>query len=252
MTAYARLRTFPGRLLVRALNVLPQKQLESLIVGLANRRASALPPAEALRMLFLIDAALYPLAGRYAVAYGDGLHTKHRHTGYHDFFVGACDKGERVLEVGCGNGALAHDVATKAGCRVTAVDVNADSIAAAKRAYVDDGVNWQVADAAQTLPDGQFDVVILSNVLEHFADRPHLLRRIGESTSAERILIRVPLFDRDWRVPLKKELGVEWRLDPTHETEYTLESFAAEIAQAGLRIAHQQVRWGEIWAEVRA
>ena len=50
--------------------------------------------------------------------------------------------------------------------------------------------------------------------------------------------------------PSADELGVEWRLDQTHETEYTLESFAEEMAAAGLHITHQQVRWGEIWAEV--
>ncbi len=68
----------------------------------------------------------------------------------------------------------------------------------------------------------------------------------------KRFLIRIPLFEREWRVPLKKELGVEWRLDTTHETEYTLESFSSEISEAGLRITHQEVRWGEIWAEVHS
>ena len=63
------------------------------------------------------------------------------------------------------------------------------------------------------------------------------------------LLIRVPLFERDWRIPLRRELGVEYRLDPTHETEYTLESFAAEMHEAGLRVTHQEVRWGEVWAE---
>jgi hypothetical protein len=37
---------------------------------------------------------------------------------------------------------------------------------------------------------------------------------------------------------------VEWRLDTTHETEYTLESFVDEISKAGCRIVHQEVRWG--------
>ena len=55
---------------------------------------------------------------------------------------------------------------------------------------------------------------------------------------------------RSGRVPLKRELDVEWRLDPTHETEYTVESFAEEMAEAGLAVTHQDVRWGEIWAEV--
>ena len=51
-------------------------------------------------------------------------------------------------------------------------------------------------------------------------------------------------------MPLKKELGVEWRLDPTHETEYTLETFAEEMSAANFRIDHLEVRWGEIWSEV--
>jgi hypothetical protein len=73
---------------------------------------------------------------------------------------------------------------------------------------------------------------------------------VQESVHPERILIRVPLFERDWRVPLKKELGVEWRLDDTHETEYTLESFASEMQEAGLAVKHLEVRWGEIWVEL--
>jgi hypothetical protein len=42
-----------------------------------------------------------------------------------------------------------------------------------------------------------------------------------------------------------------WRLGVIHEIEYTLESFAAEMDEVGLAIEHQEVRWGEIWAEVR-
>ncbi|MCI5207527.1 MAG: hypothetical protein D3910_01745 [Candidatus Electrothrix sp. ATG2] len=75
------------------------------------------------------------------------------------------------------------------------------------------------------------------------------LRKVARKTGAKRFLIRVPLYERDWRVPLKKELGVEWRLDVTHETEYTLESFEQELHEAGMQLVHQEVRWGEIWAE---
>ena len=49
-------------------------------------------------------------------------------------------------------------------------------------------------------------------------------------------------------MPLKQELGAEWRLDATHETEYTLESFAEEMVAAGLRIDYHAVKWGELWA----
>jgi hypothetical protein len=49
---------------------------------------------------------------------------------------------------------------------------------------------------------------------------------------------------------MKRELGLEWRLDLTHETEYTQESFTPEICEAGLRINYQETRWSKIRAEV--
>ncbi len=200
-------------------------------------------------MLFRLDAQAYSLVGRYAVAYGDGLHTKHRHTRYHDFFVARCNPNERVLEVGCGNGALSHDIAQRSGCHVVGVDIEAGKVAEARRHFPHERLELKVADATRDDLHGRYDVVVLSNVLEHLADRGGMLRRLTDTTGAKRILIRVPMFDRDWRVPLKKELGVEWRLDPTHETEYTVETFNREMEDAGLRIVHQEVRWGEIWAE---
>jgi glycosyltransferase involved in cell wall biosynthesis len=85
--------------------------------------------------------------------------------------------------------------------------------------------------------------------LEHLPERPKFLRSLQKRLKPERYLLRVPLFERDWRVPLKKELGVEWRLDPTHETEYSYESFVYELGRAGLFITYHETRWGEIWCE---
>jgi len=36
------------------------------------------------------------------------------------------------------------------------------------------------------------------------------------------------------------------------QTEYTAESFSEEMTAAGLFVSHKDVRWGEIWAEVRS
>jgi hypothetical protein len=58
------------------------------------------------------------------------------------------------------------------------------------------------------------------------------------------------MFNRDWRPPLREELGLYAYGDPTHFIEYTRESFEREMAQAGFRVRHLQVNWGEIWAEV--
>lgn len=210
----------------------------------------ALPPDKVLRFLFRVEYWIEYFESQMAVAYDGGVHTKHRHMRYHDFFVERIEADERVLDIGCGIGAVAYDVAQKASAHVMAIDLNPDNIAKAQQRYPHARIEYVVGDVLQAIPNRSFDVVILSNVLEHLPERAAFLRKVQQVASPSRFLIRVPLFERDWRVPLKKELGVEWRLDPTHETEYTLESFAEEMAAAKLRINDQEVRWGEIWAEM--
>lgn len=110
-------------------------------------------------------------------------------------------------------------------------------------------VGFPCASASQGPSDDRLDIVPLCTVLEHPPERPGLTRRLLGVTRSARFLIRAPLSERDWRVPLERELGVQWRLDPTHQTEHTLESFVDEMAAACLTIKNQEVHWGEIWAE---
>jgi 2-polyprenyl-3-methyl-5-hydroxy-6-metoxy-1,4-benzoquinol methylase len=233
----------------RVLNKLTDKELLEVLVDAAKTRAESLPPTEGLRFLFGLDAALYPVQGWLSVAYDGGVHTKHRHTRYHDFFVNRIAAGERVLDVGCGIGALAYDVAAKAGARVVGMDLSSQNIVTAAGKHSHPHVTYLVGDVLRSPLKGLFDTVVLSNVVEHLEHRPEFLKGVIHAVQPSRLLLRVPVFERDWRVPLKKELGIDYRLDPTHFTEYTLESFAAEMDQARLKITHQEVRWGEIWAE---
>jgi SAM-dependent methyltransferase len=241
-----------SRLLGHGADRLGLPHLETLLVEIVMRRIRTLPPDEALRLLFRMQAALYPVLGRKAVEYGGGTHTKHRHTRYHDFFTSRVKAGERVLDVGCGIGAVAFDLAERSGAWVVGVDLSPENIETARERYQHPRVEYRVQDGVHDSQNGRFDVVVLSNILEHLPERPAFLQRLLQAARPTKILIRVPLFERDWQVPLKRELGVEWRLDATHETEYTLESFLEEITNAGCRIVHQEVRWGEIWAEVCA
>jgi 2-polyprenyl-3-methyl-5-hydroxy-6-metoxy-1,4-benzoquinol methylase len=218
--------------------------------ALATAYAEAHTPEQTLRFLFELDARLYAMQGRMAVAYGNGIHTKHRHIRYHDFFVDRVRAGETVLDIGCGNGALAFDLASRAGAIVTAIELHEANLRIARDRHAHPNVTYLCGDATRDLPLGHYDVVVLSNVLEHIDDRVGFLRGVDGAARPSRWLIRVPLFERDWRVPLKKELGLEWRLDATHCTEYTLESFAEEVHAAGLVIAHRECRWGEIWSEL--
>lgn len=236
------------RIVMSMSRYLSTPHVESLVGQLVSSRTSEMSSAEALRFLFRLDGFFYSLEGQKAIDYDGGIHTKHRHTRYHDFFVKNIQPAERVLDIGCGSGALAYDVANQSQAHVTAIDLNPENITMANQRYSHPRVKYIVGDVLQKLLDGPFEVVILSNVLEHLNERPAFLSRLRNTVSPKRFLVRVPLFERDWRVPLKRELGAEWRLDVTHETEYTLESFGEEMVAAGLRIDYHAVKWGEIWA----
>lgn len=236
------------------LSTLPVKALASFISALIKQKARVLRPAESLKFLMNIENDLYELQGAQSIRYGDGVHTKHRHTNYHNFFIEHIGPADRIIDLGCGYGALAYDIAKHdPSCSVLGIDLNRKNIDKAKTRYSARNLKFICGDILDNsvLPDTTFDTVILSNVLEHLSGRPAFLRAIQTKFSPSRILIRVPLFERDWRVPLKKELGIEWRLDPTHEIEYTLESWREELNQAELQVFHEEIRWGEIWAEVK-
>jgi 2-polyprenyl-3-methyl-5-hydroxy-6-metoxy-1,4-benzoquinol methylase len=225
-----------------------------MLDGLLRARAAAVSRAdsvEALRQLVILHDRLFERIDFIAAGLDGGVHVKHRLTGYHDFFVGRVEPGQRVLDVGTGKGELARDLALRAGATVTGIDVNRSMLAFAAAHSAHARVEYVLVDVWELEPAHPYDVVVLSNVLEHLDRRPELLRRLARSTGAFTFLIRVPLLERDWLVALRRELGLPHFSDPTHTTEYTPESFAAELDEAGLDVAELQLRWGEIWARAR-
>lgn len=215
--------------------------IRSLIYKLSSR--------ERLRMMFEIDNFLYAMEGKASVEYGGGLHTKHRHINYHRFFIENITPGECVLDIGSGNGFLSYDIVTNVrDTEVVGIELDENNIRFANTRYRHPGLTFIHGDALKELPDRKFDVVVLSNILEHIEERIKFLKEIIRKVQPKRLIIRVPAFERDWRVPLKKELGVEYRLDVTHCIEYTRDEYIRELQQAGLCIRHIELRWGEIWS----
>ncbi|HSC92988.1 MAG TPA: methyltransferase domain-containing protein [Gaiellaceae bacterium] len=183
-----------------------------------------------------------------AIRYDDGVHAKHRLTAYHDFFVERVRPGERVLDVGSGKGELAHDLVVRAGAEVVGVDHDPAHLAFARERFPHERLTFLGGDVLEGLPEGGFDAIVLSNVLEHIDDRVGLLRHLVAEARPRVVLVRVPVLARDWTVPLRREVGLEYFSDPDHEVEYDEEGFRAELAEAGLRVTELKLVWGEIWA----
>ena len=220
---------------------------QSWVNVLAERREAG----EALRQLFALDDHLQREIDRAAIRYDDGVHAKHRLTAYHDFFVARVSPGERVLDVGSGKGELALDLARRAGVRVVGVDVSPRYLAFARERSAHPHVEYVEADVLTWRPEESFDVVVLSNVLEHVDRRVELLRMLVETARPDRLLLRVPVRTRHWHVPLRRELGLEHRSDPQHFVEYTEDDLVAELREAGLEATEVVHAWGEIWAVAR-
>ncbi len=200
------------------------------------------------RTLLNADNFIYSRLSKYSVMLGKGIHPKHRLMKYHDFFMDNINPGDTVLDVGCGNGSVAFDIAKKAK-NVVGIDIDDDNIRTAKKNFLLDNVDYICGDILSWDSTQKFDVIILSNVLEHIEKRVELLKKV--KILGEKLLIRVPMIDRSWVVLYKREMGIDHRLDKTHYIEYTFNEFQNEIDSAGLMVESYSVQFGEIWAVVR-
>jgi len=110
--------------------------------------------------------------------------------------------GERILEVGCGSGALCRLAALRIGPegRLTGLDISPDMLAAARRSADEYGLAETLSfdvGAAKVLPyaDASFDAVLAARLLLH-VDRPDVVLR--EMTRVVRSGARLVLMDWDW------------------------------------------------------
>jgi 2-polyprenyl-3-methyl-5-hydroxy-6-metoxy-1,4-benzoquinol methylase len=237
------------KMLVRLAGLMPSALRRLVIRLMAEADAQRADARAALCDLCLDLDAVHAVLDRTAIRHGGGLHPKHRLIDYHRFFIDKTQPGDRILDVGCGLGAVANSLA-QAGRRVTAVDISAEHVRNAQARYQHENLSFQVADATREVSPGPYRSVVLSNVLEHIEHRIPFLTQLVDVAKPHSILIRVPAFNRDWLVPLKKELGLWYFSDPTHYIEYTRDTFEGEMKAAGLTIQSLDSLWGEIWAEV--
>jgi len=190
----------------------------------------------------------YKAISALVVRENNGIHPKHRIINYHEFFLSNISENDSILDIGCGNGAVAYDLSKKA-CRIVAIDISEKNIETAKKKFKNDNLEYLIGDATKHDFRDKFDAIVLSNVLEHIENRVEFLSKI--KSMAPKILVRVPLITRDWLAVYKKENRFEYRLDQTHFIEYTEENFKEEIEKAGLKIENYHIKFGELYAIIR-
>lgn len=152
----------------------------------------------------------------------------------------------RVLDVGCGTGALAREIASKRGSKVTAIDLAPRMIDVARvRSAANLGIDYRVADFMELSPRG-FDVAVAVNTLHHLpladaavqmADAvvPGGFVLIADLFDA-RGLMELPYNALSWLLRERgngdRELAAAWHAHGAHDELMTMREIRAVLRRA--------------------
>lgn len=227
---------------------LSTRKCRELIEGLIAKKVSKLPPKEALVFLLALDSFLFKHTHGPAIAYNQGVHPCQRILNYKQYYIDRIQATDVVLDVGSHEGTICRAIAEATGAQVYGVELLAERVQKARQENPHPKVQYHCGDAL-TLPIEQpVSTIVLSAVLEHIEPRVEFLKQLVQKYRPRQILIRVPMFTREYRVALRKELGLRYQMDSTHFIEYTRQEFLAEMDEAGLTVEHYEIEWGEIYA----
>jgi 2-polyprenyl-3-methyl-5-hydroxy-6-metoxy-1,4-benzoquinol methylase len=148
--------------------------------------------------------------------------------------------GRRVLDVGCGEGALGAALKAAGAARVVGVELDARAAAAA-RERLDDVVHGRAEEAAQALAGQAFDYLIFADVLEHLPEPERVLHDLLALLVADgRVVISVP--NMRFYLVLARLAVDRWSYtdagirDRTHLRIFTRRSLERMLADEGLQL----------------
>ncbi|MCA9079624.1 MAG: class I SAM-dependent methyltransferase [Planctomycetaceae bacterium] len=183
---------------------------------------------------------------------GHDVHDESRFACWHQMVIPHLGNlnGLKVAEIGCGRGNFAIYL-TRQGAQVTAMDFSDAAIEIAKERSTAEQVNveWLVGDAANIpLPDGQFDLVISCECMEHVPNYRQMMRELARITkSGGRLLLTTPSqlnaqmlgWLKAWlsRKPYNSGSGVQ-----PHENFFFTWTILAQLKRAGFKITSRDAR----------
>ena len=162
-----------------------------------------------------------------------------------DVIAGWIEPGHRVLDLGCGDGALLKHLIDTRGVRGVGVDFEPANVLAALRNGVD-VIQGNLENGLADFADQAFDHVVLSRTLQTVRHTERILDemlRVGREA-----VVSFPNFAYwknlrsvlDGRMPVSEDLPYQW-YDSPNVRFFTLLDFEALCAQMGLTIVERRV-----------
>jgi SAM-dependent methyltransferase len=172
------------------------------------------------------------------------------------WYMHELQRGDLVLDVGCGNGFHTLRAATR--CRfAVGLDLDDRLVRVAedmrRRRQAQNAAFLRAsAQAPLPFPDGLFDCVLLLDVLEHLVDRDRVLEEVRRVLRpGGTLLLSVPNADTGWKRRFRAA-GLPTFADRDHKVEYTAESLQSDLTRVGFILAKglQPVVYDTAWAGI--
>lgn len=204
------------------------------------------------RFLLHLDNFIYKCISTFVLDAEGGVHPKHEILKYKDWFNAKVSPKDVVLDIGCNTGSLLKFLSSNIS-KGYGIDIVEKFIEKARIQNAGVNIEYYLGDATE-FDFKKFEgltVITMSNVLEHIEERVDFLEKCKSCLDGKpcKLLIRVPLITRDWLSCYKKQIGIDYRLDPTHFTEYTKEEIYEELGSVKIKIIESEIRFGEIFLE---
>ena len=153
-------------------------------------------------------------------------------------FIRARRDGGRLLEVGCAYGFFLQEA--KPFFDVRGIELAADAAAHARGAGLD--VLTGVADEGTLQRLGEFDVIVMLDVIEHLPDPHGMLRLLGRHLAPGGIIV---VTTGDFGSLVARLAGRHWRLmtPPQHLWFFTGDSLSRMARSGGLDCEHLDHPW---------
>jgi methionine biosynthesis protein MetW len=154
----------------------------------------------------------------------------------------------RVLEIGCATGYMSEYLIKEKGCQVLGIEPVAEQAYAAIARGIDvkigtvDSLNIQTYLDQEVKLHGPFDVLFMSQVIEHIAEPEVILKRMKDWLSPTGVLIISTCNIAHWKCRFRL-LGGEWKyeeygvFDKTHLRFFTIKSFKEMLSHCGYSIS---------------
>jgi glycosyltransferase involved in cell wall biosynthesis len=157
----------------------------------------------------------------------------------HTAAIAAAKAGEKILDVGCGQGMLAAELAKK-GCQVTGMDRHVPSPSAAPPDV--DFICWDLDRTEFPVNVSQFDQIFLLDIIEHLKEPGHFMDELRFAAACKRpeiVLTTANIGFIATRLMLllgQFNYGKKGILDVTHTRLFTFRSMRELLRQSGYKI----------------